>query len=115
MAEYSCRQAEIVGRALGFPRYSKSLHSAAQNSGESGVMWVPELAAVFGGPKPVRVRKSDKRVKCHGWRVRLSDEAHRLLNARMKRLGYSTKQAYLESLLRLELREERKYREGRDE
>ena len=69
-----------------------------------------ELAAPWLSKAPVK-RKSEKRIKCHGWRVRLSPEAHELLNARMRRLGYSTKQAYLENLLRVELREERKHRE----
>lgn len=115
MAEYTCRQAADIGRSLGFPGYSKELHSAAKNPDKYGVMWVPELAAVFGGTSPPRERKSEKRIKCHGWRVRLSPEAHSLLNARMKRLGYSTRQAYLENLLRLELREERKFRMAMEE
>lgn len=107
MAEYSCRQAEVIGRKLGYPRYSKSLHSAAQNPEESGVMWVPELSAVFGGRRVSGKRKSEKRIKSHGWRVRLTPEAHRLLNARMKREGYSSKQAWLESILAPMILEER--------
>ena len=65
------------------------------------------LAAVFGGSKPPRARKSEKRIKSHGWRVRLTPEAHRLLNARMKREGYSSKQAWLESILAPMILEER--------
>jgi len=115
MAEHSCREAAAIGRGLGYPRYSKELHSAAKNSDKTGVMWVPELAKVFAPESPPVARKAENRAKCHGWRVRLSPEAHKLLNGRMKRLGYSTKQAYLESLLRLELREERKYRHAMEE
>lgn len=107
MAEYSCRQAEIIGRKLGYPRYSKEYHSGAKDPENSGIMWVPELAAVFGGSKPPRVRKSEKRIKSHGWRVRLTPEAHRLLNARMKRDGYTSKQGWLESILAPIILEER--------
>ena len=70
---------------------------------------------MFGGQKASVKRKSENRIKCHGWRVRLSPDAHKLLNARKKRLGFSTTQADLESLLRLELREEQKYRRAMEE
>lgn len=115
MDELTCRQAERIGRELGFPSYSKALHSAARRPDETGVTWVPELARVFGSEKPQEPRRVENRVKSHGWRVRLSPEAHRLLNARMKRLGFSTKQAYLENLIIAELGAERRFQELREE
>jgi hypothetical protein len=96
-----------------FPKASKESVSYAMNTEKYGTTFcdeAKELASPWLPKAPVR-QKSEKRIKCHGWRVRLSQEAHELLNARMARLGYSTKQAYLENLLREELREERKHRE----
>ena len=96
-----------------FPKADKVSVSYAMNTEKYGTTFcdeAKELAAPWLSKAPVK-RKSEKRIKCHGWRVRLSPEAHELLNARMRRLGYSTKQAYLENLLRVELREERKHRE----
>lgn len=115
MAKYTCKEAEKVGRQLGYPSYSSALHSAASRPEESGVRWVSELQRVFGDRKPSVAKREEKRVKCHGWRVRLSPEANSLLNGRMKRLGYSTKQAYLERVLMLELSAERRYREMMEE
>ena len=96
-----------------FPKADKASVSYAMNTEKYGTTLCPEamkLAAPWLPKASVR-RKEENRVKSHGWRVRLTTEAHELLNARMHRLGYSTKQAYLENLLRIELREERKYRE----
>jgi hypothetical protein len=96
-----------------FPKADKASVSYAMNTEKYGTTFCDEAKAIAAPwlPKAPVKRREGKRVKCHGWRVRLSPEAHELLNARMIRLGYSTKQAYLENLLREELREERKYRE----
>lgn len=102
-----------------FPKASKESVSYAMNTDKYGTTFSKEaleLAAPWlpASQKPPKKRKPEKRVKSHGWGVRLSTEANELLNARMKRLGYSSKQAYMENLMKVELREERKRKEEQD-
>ena len=45
----TCKEAQELGRAAGFPRYSAAAHCLANAPEETGVMRTPELSAVLAG------------------------------------------------------------------
>lgn len=95
-----------------FPKADKVSVSYAMNTEKYGTTFcdeAKELAAPWLPKAPAR-RKEGNRYKCHRWVVRLEPTAHELLNERMKRLGFSTRQAYIEMLLSAEILDERKLR-----
>lgn len=58
MTEITCREAEKIGRAMGYPGYSSAAHSMANSPEKSGVMRVPPLWPVFGDEPSVEILKA---------------------------------------------------------
>ena len=54
----TCKEAEKIGRAMGYPGYSSAGHSLASNTEKTGVMGVPALWDVFGYQPSVEILKA---------------------------------------------------------
>lgn len=115
------KRAEMI-RAIKeeYPKCDKQVFSVATRPWKTGCILIPEAMELAGltpeevwdgkkRPDAPQEKKKDNRKKDRDWHVRLSGEAHELLNARIKRLGFSTKQTYLELLLMKEMDSEREY------
>ena len=108
MTEITCREAEKIGRAMGYPGYSSAAHSMANSPEKSGVMRVPPLWPVFGDEPSVEILKACadryKAVKepvkdYHTKEYRLSFRADKELYDLVKRLmaeeGFATINSFL--------------------
>lgn len=115
------KRAEMI-RAIKeeYPKCDKQVFSVATRPWKTGCVLIPEAMELAGltpeevwdgkrRPDAPQEKKKENRKKDRDWHVRLSCEAHELLNARIKRLGFSTKQTYLELLLMKEMDSEREY------
>lgn len=89
-----------------FPAFSGRLYTACRRTPETGVTLCSRARELAGMKKP------ENRVKGIHWSIRVNAEQDALLKRRMDKLHYTSKQAYIESLLTKEaekqLREERK-------
>ena len=107
----TCRDAERIGRAMGYPGYSAAGHSLANNPEKSGVMRVPPLWDVLGEPsdeilkmcykryKAKKKKRVYRRVKSVEFRARLTQETAEAVKQKMEELGIASKQTLVEALL----------------
>ena len=92
-----------------FPLFSGRLYTACRRTSETGVTLCARAKSLAGMKKPVN------RTKGISWSCRVNEAQDAVLKRRMDKLHFSSKQAYIESLLVKEavrqLREERKEKE----
>lgn len=100
------RDERIEAVQVEFPRFSGRLYTACRRTPETGVTLCARARELAGLKKP------EKRAKGIHWSIRVNEEQDALLKRRMDKLHYTSKQAYIESLLAKEaekqLREEQK-------
>lgn len=92
-----------------FPKFNERLYTACRRTPETGVTMCLRAKELAGMKKP------ENRAKGIHWSIRVNEEQDALLKRRMDKLHYTSKQAYIESLLAKEtekqLREEQKEKE----
>lgn len=103
------RRKNIAAIRTEFPKHGKEAYSFASRSSETGVMFCPRAIELIGGETPITAKKEEHRKNPCRWNVRLSKAQSDVLNRRMERLGYSTKQTFLEVILKREADKELRY------
>lgn len=115
------KRAEMI-RAIKeeYPKFDKSVFSVATRPWKTGCVLIPEAMELAGltpeevwdgkrRPDAPQEKKKENRKKDCDWHVRLSKENSRLLEKRMERLGFSSKQTFMENVLMRETDAEREY------
>lgn len=62
----TCREAQEIGRAVGFPGYSAAAHSLANHPEVTGVMRVPKLEQALAGDKRTQMARVLEFIDTHG-------------------------------------------------
>lgn len=82
-----------------FPKHSTAAYSFAKNTKETGVMLCPQAAAIARAAGVASSPVKRTRRKCIQFRARLSPTTAAAVEAKMAKVGISSKQTLVEALL----------------